>query len=128
MARRPRLLVIDDEEEMRALLCEYFDEMGYTVDTAPTGAAALVVIREQPPDVVLLDMALAGGLDGGQVLEAIRAHWPSLPVIMVTANISEEIARATLEMGAFDYVMKPFDIRRLGEIVALAATTATSES
>lgn len=117
----PRLLIVEDEEGVAEVLFDYFSTAGYTVDTAPNGVAAIGVMRDAPPDAVLLDLRLAqGALDGSDVLKAIRQGWPQVPVIMVTANVDEDAARATLELGAFDYVMKPFNLARLREIVAVA--------
>jgi two-component system, NtrC family, response regulator PilR len=69
---------------------------------------------------VLLDIAMPGPLGGVETLRIIRPTWPDLPVVMVTANVDEELAKTTLQAGAFDYVMKPVDIARLREILAAA--------
>jgi CheY-like chemotaxis protein len=90
----------------------------------PTGLAALL---KQPPDAVLLDIAMPGALGGVETLRIIRRAWPDLPVIMVTANVDEELAKTTLQAGAFDYVMKPVAVDRLREILAAAMALSGKE-
>jgi two-component system response regulator AtoC len=89
------------------------------VDVALTGRDALTLIERTPPDVVLLDIRMPD-MDGVEVLRRIRAAHPALPVIMITASDDIGVARATLKMGALDYVSKPFDYGYLAQAVATA--------
>ena len=122
-----RILVVDDEGPVREVLSEYFTSQGYTVDEAPNGDEALATIRRNRPDLVLLDIRMPG-IDGVEVLRRIRKLDGTLSVIMVTANEDVTLARETLELGAFDYVAKPFDYEYLDRTVSagLVQSSATS--
>jgi DNA-binding response OmpR family regulator len=101
------ILVVDDERAIRRLLRLYLTDAGYTVAEAADGEAALAQMRQGGIDLVLLDLMLPGGLDGYTVCQRMR-EMGSVPVIMITAR-SEEAHRVTgLELGADDYVTKPF--------------------
>jgi DNA-binding response OmpR family regulator len=122
-----RVLVVDDEPEVAALLREALVECGYLVKIAVTGAEALGLMPVFQPEVVLLDIAMPG-LSGVEVLEQLRQRFPRVPVIMVTANTDEAAARRTLKRGAFDYLPKPVDLAVLERTVgaALAARSGPS--
>jgi DNA-binding response OmpR family regulator len=113
MAGDARVLVVDDEPMVRDVLTRYLARSGYSVSSAGDGEAALVAFEEQPPDLVLLDLMLPR-LDGIEVFRRIR-RLGSTPVIMLTAKGSEADRIAGLDLGADDYVAKPFSPR---EIVA----------
>jgi DNA-binding NtrC family response regulator len=115
--RRHRVLVVDDEADIRAILSEYLGGLGYEILLAETAVGALGMVRTHRPDVVLLDLAMPGAVRGENVIPAIAAE---APVIVVTALNDLELARSTLRSGAFDFVMKPFDLRRVGELVEAA--------
>jgi CheY-like chemotaxis protein len=118
--RRPRVLVVDDDDNVRDVLEDFLAVLGYASLAAATGVEALAVLQRQSPDAVLLDIAMPGALGGADTLRGIKRSWPELPVVMVTANIEEAVAQATLREGAFDYVMKPVEIARLREVLAAA--------
>mgnify|MGYP001277083804 CR=1 FL=1 len=106
MASRGHVLVVDDERAIRRLLRMYLSDAGFTVTEAPDGEAALEQVRRGGIDLVLLDVMLPG-MDGYEVCRRLR-ETSSLPVIMITAR-SDEANRITgLELGADDYVVKPF--------------------
>ena len=111
------ILVVDDEEPVRDVLCEYLESQGFGVQAAPDGETALAALGRHRPDLVLLDVRMPG-LDGVEVLRRIRHAAPHVPVIMVTANESVGLAREMLELGAFDYVAKPFDFSYLDRAVS----------
>ena len=104
-----RVLVVDDEPAIRELLAMVCAYEGWDVRTAEAGEPALRAVHEQPPDVVLLDMMLPD-LDGLTVLRRIHASSPALPVIMGTALGESEMVVLDLELGANDYVTKPYDL------------------
>jgi two-component system, OmpR family, alkaline phosphatase synthesis response regulator PhoP len=107
----PTVLVVDDEQRLRDLVRQYLQREGYAVITAADGAAALDLAREQQPDVVVLDLMLPG-IDGLEVCRRLRTFSDAY-VIMLTAK-AEEIDRIVgLEVGADDYVTKPFSPREL---------------
>ena len=114
-----QLLVVDDEEEITAVLQEHFRACGYTVDVAHNGPAALRMALARRPDAVLLDVTMPGP-DGSEVLARLRALDPTVAVVMLTGNGDEELARKLLREGALDYVRKPFDLVLLEQVVATA--------
>jgi two-component system response regulator ResD len=106
MAPGPRVLVVDDEPIVREVLQRYLSRGGFQVETAADGRQALDALNERPPDLVLLDLMLPR-IDGFEVFSRIRAGATS-PVIMLTARGAEADRVGGLEMGADDYVSKPF--------------------
>jgi DNA-binding response OmpR family regulator len=107
----PRILVVDDEEDIRTLLRELFARAGYAVDEAPDGRSALKMLFESPPALIVLDVTMPG-LDGYQTLERIR-DLSDVPVIMLTARTQELERVRGLATGADDYVSKPFGRQEL---------------
>jgi two-component system response regulator ResD len=108
-----RVLVVDDEPIVRDVLARYLSKGGFEVDSAEDGEAALMAFEAAPPDLVLLDLMLPR-LDGVEVFTRIRADHDT-PVIMLTARGEETDRVVGLEIGADDYVTKPFSPR---EVVA----------
>ncbi len=107
--KRLRILVADDEEELRTVLAEYLGGRGYAVSHARNGREAMERVQEDPHlKIVLLDvsMPLMGGME---VLREIMATDRHPAVIMMTAVADREIARQAMKTGAFDYILKPFD-------------------
>ncbi len=112
MATGGHILVVDDERSIRRLLRLYLDEAGYTVTEAADGQEALAKMRTGGIDLVLLDLMIPE-IDGLEVARRVRADHPTVPIIMLTAR-DDEASRVTgLEMGADDYVTKPFSAREL---------------
>ncbi|WP_329742218.1 response regulator [Dyella sp. A6] len=108
---RPHLLVVEDEEEIRALIERYFGNHGFRVSTAADGMVMRETIRREHVDLVLLDLGLPHE-DGFELCRYLREHWHGA-IIMVTGR-SESVDRVVgLELGADDYVTKPFDLREL---------------
>ena len=114
-----RVLVVEDERDVAAVLHDALIDLGYAVRLAEDGAAALAIVPTYRPDVVLLDLALPE-LAGDVVLERLHETDPALPVIVVTGNADVERARSTLAAGAFDYLAKPFDLEALARVLAAA--------
>ena len=109
----PRVLVVDDEPVVRDVLTRYLAHEGFEVDAAADGHAALRAIEGWSPHVVLLDLMLPK-LSGLEVLRLVRLE-SSVPVIILSAKVSERDRIAGLELGADDYVVKPYSP---GEVVA----------
>jgi len=107
----PDLLLVDDVETLRETLAFLLSREGYTVRTAGTGAEALAAFEEAEPDLVLLDVMLPG-VSGTEVLRRIRLT-SEVPVIMLTAKDTEGDVVVGLELGADDYVTKPFSTPEL---------------
>jgi DNA-binding response OmpR family regulator len=107
----PKILVVDDELKIARLVKDYLSEAGFDVALASTGPAAVASARSQRPDLVILDLGLPG-MDGYDVTRAIRAQ-SAIPIIMLTARSEETDRIVGLELGADDYVVKPFSPREL---------------
>lgn len=106
------ILVVDDEQHILDVVVYVLEEAGFEVSTAMDGDAALAAVKASAPDLVVLDLTMPG-LSGWDLFRAMRAHLPMLPVIMLTSR-SDEIDRVVgLELGADDYVTKPFSSREL---------------
>jgi two-component system alkaline phosphatase synthesis response regulator PhoP len=108
-----KILVVDDEPEIVKLVRAYLEQAGFSVVTAAEGQEALAVFRHEYPNLVILDLNLPG-MDGLDVCRALR-RTSDVPIIMLTARIEETDRLIGLELGADDYVVKPFSPR---EIVA----------
>lgn len=108
---RGRILVVDDEERIRSLVCSYLQDEGYEVIEAATGEAAIEEVRDRAPDLVVLDVRLPG-IDGFEALRRVR-RFSDVYVIMLTARTEETDKLIGLEVGADDYVTKPFSPREL---------------
>jgi two-component system phosphate regulon response regulator OmpR len=106
-----RVLIIDDDLKLQILLKEYLGGNGYSVQTLPDGSRALEMIEAEKPDIVILDVMLPGK-DGLEVLKDIRRE-QALPVIMLTAKGEDTERIVGLELGADDYLPKPFNPREL---------------
>jgi len=106
-----KLLIIDDDREMLDITSANFREKGYRVHTLTGGKNAVAFIRENNPDCVILDVMMPG-LDGFRVCENIRKV-SSVPIIFLTARITEEDKVGGLLIGADDYIEKPFSFREL---------------
>jgi two-component system OmpR family response regulator len=114
-----RVLVVDDEPEVVAILREALIQYGYVVRTAASGPEALGLMPLFRPDVVLLDV-LMPVMPGELVLGRLRMEYPDVAVVMVTGLQDEDRARQLLAHGAFDYVRKPFDLQVLERVVSAA--------
>ena len=105
------ILVVDDQPNVRTLLTDYLTAQGYRVLTAPDGQQGLYVARHERPDLILLDIMMPN-MDGYQFLSSFRRE-SEAPVIVITARDEETDAVLGLELGADDYVIKPFRMREL---------------
>jgi len=106
-----KVLVVDDETALREALEYNLSRQGYAVCTAADGRSALEVARRERPDLILLDVMLPG-LDGLEVCRILRQEM-SVPILMLTARTDEVDKVVGLEMGADDYITKPFSMREL---------------
>ncbi|HMQ35384.1 MAG TPA: response regulator transcription factor [Chloroflexaceae bacterium] len=107
-----QILIVEDEHTIVAAVRERLEGEGFAVRAAASGEAALAAIAEAPPDLLLIDVGLPG-IDGFELLRRVRARGLDAPVIVLTAR-GDEIDRVVgLELGADDYVVKPFSVREL---------------
>jgi DNA-binding response OmpR family regulator len=111
-----KILVVDDEPEVRQLMEHFLTERGYDVRIAENGRLALVTLDTFTPDVVLLDMHMPE-MDGLETLRRLVVRSPSLPVIMITVNEDIETTARLLQLGAADYVPKPFNLEYLEQAI-----------
>ncbi len=106
-----RLLIVDDEAEVRSTLAHLLEDEGYSVEQASTGSEAAAVLAGRPPDLVILDVMLSTE-DGFEVLASLR-RTSNVPVILVTGRGREADRVLGLKLGADDYVVKPFSSAEL---------------
>jgi DNA-binding NtrC family response regulator len=103
------ILIIDDDDQLRKSFHKLLSEEGYTAEGAASGEAGLEMIQSLSPDLVIVDIRLPG-MNGLETFEAIHVIEPKLPVIIMTAYGTTETAIEATKMGAFDYILKPFEI------------------
>jgi len=108
---RKRVLLVDDDEKLRNLVTEYLEGFGFQVIALPDGRQVLQTLETESPDIVILDIMLPGQ-DGLEILRAIRLEF-EVPVIMLTAKGDDADRIVGLELGADDYIPKPFNPREL---------------
>lgn len=113
--KRQCIMVVDDDLEIRELISRTLELEGYDVATASDGNAALSVMQEQSPDLLILDIVMPQ-LDGFQLLKLIRQH-SNIPVIVLTARCEAMILEESVALGADDYLRKPFRPRELAMLV-----------
>jgi DNA-binding NtrC family response regulator len=107
-----KALLVDDEESFRNTLSKRLARRGMAVEQAGSGEEALAMLADCRPDVVLLDVKMPG-MDGLTVLHKIKEADPLIEVVMLTGHASMEIAIRGMELGAFDYLMKPVEFEEL---------------
>ena len=118
-----KVLVVDDELEVRQILQEFLAHKGYEVYAAESGPEALNALDTFKPAVVLLDVSMPD-MDGVETLKRIVALQPTLPVIMVTANVDVGVTSKLLGLGAADYIPKPFDLEYLDQAVSIQVSAS----
>lgn len=108
------IFIVEDDIDLAEMLTAYFEVQGYTVNSAPRGEDAVKAIANDPPDVVVLDIRLPD-IDGYEVCRRLRQmrRTNSIPIIFLTEKREREDKLAGLELGAVDYITKPFDIQEL---------------
>jgi len=120
------ILVVDDEPVIRAMLSKFLAQQGYKVRTAHNGLAALTLVRQHPPHLVILDIYMPG-MDGVEVFRQLRAQGYRGGVVTLSASQDQQLLRQMLELGSVDVIGKPVDLDRLALVVqvALAVSLAT---
>ena len=108
-----QILIVEDEVKIAKVLCDYMERSGYTVSCLRRGDEVLPQVKKNPPTLILLDIMLPG-MDGMEVCRELR-KFSNIPIIMITARVDEIDRLLGLELGADDYVCKPFSPR---EVVA----------
>ena len=123
--KNKQILLIDDDEPLRALVTEYLKGYGFTVSTLPDGVRAVETVAAHPPDLIILDVMMPGP-DGFEVLQKLRMH-TQVPVIMLTAKGHQLAQFEAAQTGAEVFLTKPFSPRQLLEeakrLIAVRAAT-----
>ncbi len=114
-----RLLIVDDDKTIRDMLFRFFRSKNFAAHVAKNGEEALELARAEEPLAVLLDMRMGEGMDGIATLQKLREMYPKLGVVMVTGEQDDELVRKAMELGAYGYILKPFDFLYL-ELVVLS--------
>ncbi len=120
-----KILVVDDEIEACKVLKEFLTLKGHEVSTAHEGKTALMKVEKDKPQVVFLDMKMPG-MNGIEVLTKIKEDAPEVGVIMVTVVTDHEQAKKTLELGAYDYITKPVDLKYLENVLMVKLVDSLS--
>jgi two-component system OmpR family response regulator len=118
-----RVLVVDDEPTVREVLAVHLATLGHAADTAEDGARALDLARRTRPDVVLIDIMMPG-MNGIETLRRLRALLPKAGFVMISGADDQNLAIRALELGAFDYLRKPFDLDYLERILKVRLATS----
>ena len=109
--RSPRILIVDDEPNIRQGLAEALAGQGYEIEQAASGESALERLSLTPFDLVLVDLVMEG-MDGIDLLKEVKRQWPETEVVIITAHGTVETAVKALKEGAYDYLTKPINVKR----------------
>lgn len=111
-----RILIIEDDKEMRSLLEDFLKDEGYEADSANNGSEAFGRLAQEPFDLVITDIRMPG-LTGLDILSAVKKFQPELPVIVITAFGGEEVYRRSMARGADGYLEKPIHFYKLRNLI-----------
>ena len=114
---RKKVMVVDDESPIREVLTRYFRRRGFSVMQASSGKEAIEIFTQYRPHIVLLDI-LMPGLNGLETLKQLKDIYPLFKAIMISAVKDEEVFSKCRELGAIDYIVKPFDLSYLDARIA----------
>ncbi|MGB2599757.1 MAG: response regulator [Candidatus Omnitrophota bacterium] len=127
-AGKLKILVVDDQIGISSFLFDFFSKKGYDVLQARNAKKAIKLVEKEKPPIVLLDIRLGWGKNGVDVLKEIKELEPKTKVIMMTGVKDEEIMNRTRDLGADDYITKPFSLSYLEKVVALKILKLQIES
>lgn len=122
-ALKIHLLLVDDEQDFTEVMYKYLSRNGIEISVANYCREALDTMMSRTVDVVIMDMNMPE-MDGLQCLRTVKERWPQVEVIILTGHASVQSGLAGMQGGAFDYCLKPIDVRELLEKVELAAQKA----
>jgi len=111
-----RILIIEDDEEMRSLLEDFLKDEGYEADSADNGSEAFGRLAQEPFDLVITDIRMPG-LTGLDILSSVKNFQPKLPVIVITSFGGEEVYRRSMARGADGYLEKPIHFHKLRTLI-----------
>lgn len=113
---RKNILVVDDELLIRDLLYDFFSEKNWIVSVSDSGSKALEILKTRRFDLALIDLKMPE-IDGIDLIKSIKARYPSLPIVIITAFPSFESAVEALRLKIEDYITKPFNINKLFKLI-----------
>ncbi|MBN2460695.1 MAG: sigma-54-dependent Fis family transcriptional regulator [Candidatus Cloacimonetes bacterium] len=116
------ILIVEDDKNLQYTLTQILQESGYRIISTIWGSMALEEVKKGSPDLVLLDIMLPG-MNGMEVLERMKDMDKHIPVIMITGYGSAESAVKAIELGAYDYITKPFDYEKLTQKISKALSS-----
>ncbi len=119
-----KLLLIDDEADVQYSFRRIFDSVAIELHTASSGEEGLRLVPKLKPDLVLMDIRMGTGMNGLETLRRLRQTDARLPVIMMTAYGTTQTAIEAMKLGAYDYLLKPFDVPKLKQLIANALKAA----
>ena len=119
-----KMLVVDDEPAIRQVLADFLTVRGHAVEAAASGAQALDLLRRYDFAVVFLDIVMPG-MDGIEIIRRLRVEFPALTIIMISGVTDQQLAQQSMELGAFDYITKPFDLDYLDRVIRLRLARAS---
>ncbi len=116
---KARILLVDDDHDLRLTLCEYLDSRNFTTSSARDGSEAIHLLESQKSnfDIIFTDLVMPNGPEGLEVLKAAKKFHPSSYVVVMTGYSSIETAIESIRCGAFDYLTKPFKLAQIDIIV-----------
>ena len=123
--RKEKILVVDDEENIRGSLHGILSDEGYAVALAEDGETALRMIRSESPDLVLLDIWIPG-MDGIQTLEILKNMSSEIEVVIMSGHGAIDTAVKATKLGAFDFIEKPFSLESILRVVSSALSSRRS--
>jgi DNA-binding NtrC family response regulator len=119
MSSKPKILIVDDEERFRTTMCKLLTVRGLEASAIGEGKEALKELREKSYDVIILDVRMPG-MSGIQVMTELRKLDPFIEVIIMTGYASVDTAKKIMELGAYDFLLKPYNIDELMEKIEAA--------
>ncbi len=118
------ILIVDDEADIRELVAGVLGDEGFETRTAAHAEGALAALAERRPSLVILDVWLQGSsMDGIELLDAMKARDPTLPIVVISGHGNLDTAVAAIKRGAYDYIEKPFQAEQLLLVVRRATET-----
>jgi len=113
-----KIMIIDDEEDIRKTLSLFLESKCEAVLEADGVAQTIYHLNRESPDLIFLDVMLPG-LDGIEILQMIKKYNENVPIIMMSGYATEEMAKKSLSIGAYDYVRKPFNLDRISSMMSV---------
>ncbi len=111
------ILVVDDEPQLRDIASQMLQSFGYIVDSVSSGELAIEFVEETPVDLIVIDMLMEPGINGYQTYKEILKLYPNQKAIIASGFSESDDVRATLKLGAGDFIKKPYSMTKLGQVV-----------